>query len=650
LAEIGNVLGGRYRLVELLGQGGMATIYRARDNELERDVAVKLLRPEYERDPDFGTRFRQEARAAGSLNHPNIVSVYDFGNDPAGAYIVMELIDGEDLASVIRRTGAVPPRQAARLAADVASALAAAHARGIIHRDVKPANVLVSRDGRVKVTDFGIARAVADAQLTMPGLTMGSVHYFSPEQARGEPTTAASDVYSLGIVLYELLTGRRPWGGDSAAAIAMARLSGATPLPSAVRAGIPPALDAIVRRAMSRDPAQRYQTAGEMREALDAFLADRAPSAAASPVGVGAAAGAAGASGAAGSLAASGLAASRGMDPVDPISPATVASGVARPNAGRVPYDQDAYAGSYAPQRERYAEPPPPPRRRVADDEYDEEPRGTSPWVWISALLALAILAVVGFLVFRLLSGPGTPAVEQVTVPTLVGKPFDQAKTLAEGVGLTAQITAIDSTSTQPANTVLAQNPIAGAKLGKGGKVNLTIAGGPQQVQVPSLITRTENDALNLLAQAGLKGGKRTDAFDPTIPAGSVVDQNPSAGQSVASGSSVNYTVSKGPQPTPSPSPTPVPTPTPTPAPVNVGDYRCVTLGQASGDVEGDQFRVGNVVVDPETKAANPGYAPEEGSIVVAQAPGPGTKRLPGSRIDLTVHDPALPLATCPPP
>jgi beta-lactam-binding protein with PASTA domain/tRNA A-37 threonylcarbamoyl transferase component Bud32 len=646
LAEIGNVLGGRYRLVELLGQGGMATIYRARDNELERDVAVKLLRPEYERDPDFGTRFRQEARAAGSLNHPNIVSVYDYGNDQAGAYIVMELIDGEDLASVIRRTGAVPPRQAARLAADVASALAAAHGRGIIHRDVKPANVLVSRDGRVKVTDFGIARAVADAQLTMPGLTMGSVHYFSPEQARGEPTTAASDVYSLGIVLYELLTGRRPWGGDSAAAIAMARLSGAAPLPSAVRAGIPPALDAIVRRAMSRDPAQRYQSAGEMREALDAFLADRAPSAAPSPVGVGAAAAAAGA---AGGLAAGGLTASRGMDPVDPISPATVASGVARPNAGRVPYDQDAYAGSYAPARERYTEPPP-PRRRVADDEYDEEPRGTSPWVWISALLALAILAVVGFLVFRLLSGPGKPAVEQVTVPTLVGKPFDQAKVLAEGVGLTAQITAIDSTSTQPANTVLVQDPKAGASVAKGGKVNLTIAGGPQQVQVPSLINHTEDDALNLLAQAGLKAGKRVDAFDPTIPAGNVIDQNPSAGQPVTAGSAVAYTVSKGPEPTPTPSPTPKPTPTPTPAPINVGDYRCMTLGEAGSAIEADQFRVGNVVVDAETKAANPGYAPEESSIVVAQAPGPGTKRRPGSRIDLTVHDPAIPLATCPPP
>src|SRR5256714_5357849 len=314
----------------------MATIYRAGDTELERDVAVKLLRPEYERDPDFGTRFRQEARSAASLNHPNIVSVYDFGNDPAGAYIVMELIDGEDLASVIRRTGAVPPRQAARLAADVASGLAAAHARGIVHRDVKPGNVLVSRDGRVKVTDFGIARAVADAQLTMPGLTMGSVHYFSPEQARGEPTTTASDVYSLGIVLYELLTGRRPWAGDSAAAIAMARLSGATPSPSAVRTGIPAALEAIVRRAIAPDPARRYQTAGEMREALEAYLADRAPAAAAvSPVGVGVGAAAAAGAAAGGRLAGQGGA--RAMESPDPRRPATVAPRLGPPNPGPRP-------------------------------------------------------------------------------------------------------------------------------------------------------------------------------------------------------------------------------------------------------------------------------------------------------------------------
>ena len=187
MAEIGTILGGRYRLVELLGQGGMATIYRAADTQLGRDVAVKLLRPEYLRDPDFSSRFRQEAQNAASLNHPNVVSVYDYGEDPNGPYIVMELVDGEDLATILRRNGPLPASQAARISAAVARALAAAHARGIVHRDVKPGNVLIGRDGRVKVVDFGIARAVAEAQMTLPGTTLGSVHYFSPEQAPARP-------------------------------------------------------------------------------------------------------------------------------------------------------------------------------------------------------------------------------------------------------------------------------------------------------------------------------------------------------------------------------------------------------------------------------------------------------------------------------
>src|SRR6187551_136624 len=272
LAEIGTILGGRYRLVELLGQGGMATIYRATDTQLGRDVAVKVLRPEYLRDPDFSSRFRFEARSVASLSHPNIVGVHDYGEDPSGPFIVMELVDGEDLATILRANGALPPRQAARITAAVARALAAAHAKGIVHRDVKPGNVLIGRDGQVKVADFGIARAVAEAQMTLPGTTLGSVHYFSPEQVRGEPATNESDIYSLGIVMYEMLTGVRPWEGDSAASVALARLSGPIPDPATVRPSVPPDLASITRKALALDPNDRWPSAAAMADALEATL------------------------------------------------------------------------------------------------------------------------------------------------------------------------------------------------------------------------------------------------------------------------------------------------------------------------------------------------------------------------------------------
>jgi serine/threonine-protein kinase len=210
------VLAGRYRLIAPQGEGGMATVWRAMDEQIGREVAVKILRPQFVADPGFAARFRNEARAAGTLSHPNVVQVYDFGTDAEAGdqYIVMQLVDGEDLASVLRERGPLPVDEAVEVGASVADALGAAHQSGLVHRDVKPGNILLTPGGRTLVTDFGISRAVAEASMTVTGTTIGSVHYFSPEQAAGEEVGPASDIYALGIVVYEMLSGRRPFEGD----------------------------------------------------------------------------------------------------------------------------------------------------------------------------------------------------------------------------------------------------------------------------------------------------------------------------------------------------------------------------------------------------------------------------------------------------
>lgn len=572
VAEIGSVLSGRYRLMELLGQGGMATIYRAHDAQLDRAVAVKVIRPEYGRDPDFLARFRAEAQAAASLNHPNVVAVYDSGEDPAGSYIVMELVDGEDLASLLRRNGPLPPRQAARIAAEVARALAAAHGRGLVHRDIKSSNILIARDGRVKVGDFGIARALAEAQVTLPGTTLGSVHYFSPEQSRGEQLTEATDIYSLGIVLFEMLTGRRPWEGESAASVAMARLTGAVPVPSDHRAGIPAGLEAIDRKALAFEPSDRFTSAGAMADALESFLADRPPAIPAAPAGPPPVAATAAA------------AAAGGPPPLTPQPqppPSTVASGVARVNPpSRVPYPPEAYAG--APAREgrasRASRPPRPGEEPIGEaeepEELEERPRGGGVWVWIAGLLGLVILAVAGFLVFRLVGGDGgtgTPPPQQVAVPSFVGQTYEAARSAADEVGLVLDPTFVKSND-QPEGAVTDQDPAAGTQVDRGSAVKVTVATGRDIVRVPDLRGRTESDAINAIVTEGLAVGLRSDAFDPLIPLGSVVSQEPRSGLEVASGTPIDYVVSKGPEtsPSPSPSPSPEPTPIPTPEPTPV--------------------------------------------------------------------------------
>ena len=266
------IIGDRYQLGRVIGRGGMATIHEAMDLRLERPVAVKLLRPEAAADADLADRFRREALAATVLRHPNIVACLDTGTDEGQPYLVMDLVEGEDLAARLKRGGRLAPGPAGRIALDVARALGVAHVRGIVHRDVKPGNILLTEDGRAMVTDFGIARLAADAEAAKPGTTLGSVHYFSPEQARGATTTPASDIYGLGLVLYEALTGSRAFTGDTTDAIALARIGAAPPSPRATRPEVPAELDAVVRRALAPEPDDRYANGNAMAAALESAI------------------------------------------------------------------------------------------------------------------------------------------------------------------------------------------------------------------------------------------------------------------------------------------------------------------------------------------------------------------------------------------
>ncbi|MDQ3129122.1 MAG: protein kinase [Chloroflexota bacterium] len=266
-------LGGRYQLFEAIGEGGMAVVHRAHDDLLDREVAVKLLRPAYATDPEFVRRFQREARHAAALHDPRIVSIHDLGVDPASGadYIVMQLVDGPDLQTLLARDGRPSLGQALRIGVEAATALQVAHDHGIVHRDMKPGNILIDRHGEVRVADFGIARAVGDGGATTAGVVIGSPQYVSPEQVAGDDVTPASDIYSLGVVVYELLTGRRPFEGPSPAVVALSRLREDPAPPSAIAPELPDELDGIVLRALARDPADRYPSAAEFGVALEGF-------------------------------------------------------------------------------------------------------------------------------------------------------------------------------------------------------------------------------------------------------------------------------------------------------------------------------------------------------------------------------------------
>jgi len=487
------MLGDRYEIGEVIGRGGMAEVHEGRDLRLGRRVAVKILRPDLAKDPTFQARFRREAQSAAALNHPNIVAVYDTGEDvltsPDGErtvvpYIVMEYVDGMTLRQLLASGRRLLPERALEITAGVLSALDYAHRHGIVHRDIKPANVMLTRTGDVKVMDFGIARAINDVGSTMTATSavMGTAQYLSPEQARGEVVDARSDLYSTGVLLYELLTGRPPFRGDSPVSIAYQHVSEMPLPPSQVDPGVTPEVDAVVLHALAKRTDDRYQTAADFRADVERAIAG-SPVTAAVPA--------------------------LNIDRTQ-MMPAVDAAGVAH------------YEPMYDSSRSR--------RRRGIG-------------FWALSLVGIAAAIIGALLIGRFVFGGSS--VTQVQVPNLDGLTVEVATaTLSDfDLRLGAQT---PTTSDRPEGTIIAQQPAAGESIEQGQSVNVTISSGLEQATVPQLVALTSVDAARIaLEDAGLVLGTIKEK-NSQQPAGYVLAQDPAEGTQLDAGVAVNITVSSG--------------------------------------------------------------------------------------------------------
>jgi eukaryotic-like serine/threonine-protein kinase len=627
---IGTVFDGRYRVLRKLGTGGMANVYLAEDQELGRNVAIKILDDRHSNDDQFVERFRREAKNAAGLSHPNIVSIYDRGEAEGTYYIAMEYLDGKTLKELIAEKGPVPIRLSIDYARQILAAVGFAHKHGIVHRDVKPHNVLVDKEGRLKVTDFGIARSGA-SQMTEVGSIIGTAQYLSPEQARGSQVTPASDIYSVGIVLYEMLTGEVPFTGDTPLEIAMKHLSAIPEPPSRKRPEVPRDLDMIVLRALAKNPRNRYQTA----EAMDADLARVARGLGVSDETA---------------TAATMVLSGAGIAEAAPTT-------VTRPSAPlppRPPVRQAQPAGYYG---------------------YEEPPRRRPWWPWVLALLLLVAAGfgawfaynkiqdqlnankpipvpnVVGIeqglAVAKVKDAGFTPHVSQgpsetvkkgivisqdppagsrqpkgngvtlnvssgvplTTVPNVKGKSSDEAFAALADANLKWK--AVQVYSSEDPGTVTAQDPKAGKKVPEKTVVRVNVSQGVKPVQVPSVVGEPYDQAAGELQGAGF--AVRRNDVDSTQPKGTVVAQDPAGSTLVSPGSTVTVSVSKG------------------PTEASVPDVTSTDQDTATSTLENSGFKV-KVVKQPTSD-------PSQDGIVLDQDPVGGTKAKPGATVTIFVGD-----------
>jgi serine/threonine-protein kinase len=495
-AATGTLVDGRYRVLSRLGAGGMADVFLAEDQQLGRKVALKLLHRRFAEDPGFVERFRREAQSAAGLQHPNVVSVYDRGSFDGTYYIAMEYLPGRTLKQLIRDEAPLDPVRAIDITIQILKAARFAHRRGVIHRDLKPHNVIIDEGDHAKVTDFGIARAGA-SDMTETGSIMGTAQYLSPEQAQGHAVSAGSDLYSIGVVLYELLTGRVPFDAEAAVTIAIKHVSEQPPIPTTINPAIPPELERVVMWSLNKNPADRPQDADQLIAALEQVR---------------------------GII----VAGSAGQRTASMAAVAYVAALQDIPPVGTSVYD------TTPPGTDSFVTAPPEPPYDTKDYEQHRRRR------WLPWVIAAAVLLLIGGGVAAYLLTRPTKKI----VPTVVNDSLQTATATLQNAGFNPSILNVQSNT--PAGIVIRQDPQPGTKADEGSTVTLTVSQGPGNVTVPSVTDLPKKQAEELIKQQGLKVGRSQSESSDTVPSGSATRTDPGAGVSVPAGSAVTLFISSG--------------------------------------------------------------------------------------------------------
>ncbi|WP_084622339.1 Stk1 family PASTA domain-containing Ser/Thr kinase [Demequina oxidasica] len=551
------ILAGRYEVGDLIGRGGMAEVHIGYDTRLGRTVAIKILRPDLARDPSFQTRFRREAQSAAGLNHPTIVAVYDTGEDTivgesgnpqAVPFIVMEYVEGHTVRDILKGDVAAPIDEAVDIVAGVLAALEYSHHAGLVHRDIKPANVMLTPTGAVKVMDFGIARALADAgnTMTQTQAVVGTAQYLSPEQARGENVDARSDLYSTGCLLFELLTGRPPFIGDSPVSVAYQHVREAPPKPSDFASDVPPELDTVVLHALAKNRDERYGSAQEFLTDLRGVMAGGMPM---GGIALGSAAAGAGVAGVAAAAAVAGMSNEEIADlptqqmPATPAGPETGATAV-MPAAGLAAGPASAPWTAVGPSG---GEPTPMSGTVMVDDPLDAEEERRAKrnrYLLLGGAALLAIALIVALIVFAT-RGPSEPEVVTVQMPDIVGLSQADATAKLTELGLVGEYE-LEASEDVAVDTVIRTEPPADSDLVEGDTVTVFISSGPGDATVPSVRGLTEAEATKQLEAANLVVGETVEEDNKDFDEGRVFETDPAEGTDVKAGSTVILHVSTG--------------------------------------------------------------------------------------------------------